>query len=233
MQVTLNTDQNLFVIKSGNSVSCLGFEEAFNQSKELASRLLARGINVIAPLLSEKGTLQQYTHYQELLKSYHLIKDNKTWFDSSTPAKARKALESLRLSGNKARVFIGDTETGRDWLEEFDTIGRVARSSGAMKTPLLISEKEYGGPALLTSCVLRIIDLDTKEELYRHPKYFVPKMEFTEAASYDKAIGYTHSVLVENERGDMELRSNFKSIGQAAHWLAFMQGTSHDFESEI
>lgn len=241
MNIALNQAQKQFVISTGNSVSCLGFDVVYEQALELTRRIkavsdktrMAKGmdslLNLVAPQKEQIGTLEQYQQYRALLAGYSKLEDNKTWFDARTPKKVQTALEEARKSGDRLRIFSGNPDTGRDWMEEFDTIGTIGRSMGPMKSPLLIAEGEYGGPALLTHCILRIVNLSTGEELYRHPKYHTPKMELTEAASYDKVEGYTHCVKVEGKDGVMETHANFKSQAEAAHWLAFMSGQSHDY----
>ncbi|KVP75578.1 hypothetical protein WJ96_07670 [Burkholderia ubonensis] len=241
MNIALNNEQQLFVISSGNSVSCLGFQVVFEQAREFARRLqavsektlLAKGMaslrELVAPSTDEIGTLKQYTQYRALLAGYSKLEDNATWFDARTPRTVQRVLEEARKSGDRMRVFQGDTKTGRDWMEEYDTIGRIGRSTGTMKSPLLVPEGDFGGPALLTHCILRVINLTTGKEVYRHRKYFTPKMELSEAASYARAEGYTNCVKVESKDGVMETHANFKSQESAIHWMAFMNGVSHDY----
>ncbi len=231
MNITLNQDQQLFVIASGNSVSCMGFRVVYEQARELVRRLAKVGRVIFELKESEVGTLDQYTQYQTLMSEYGRIGDNKTWFDARTPLKVQAALETARKNGLLVRVFTGDAETGRDWMEEFDTIGRVGRSMGPMKTPLLVPENDCGGPALLTNCIVRLVDVQSGQELYRHAQYHVPKMELVECPSYEAASGYTHSVKVQSKEGEMDVHANFKSQAEAAHWLAYMNGVSHDYHS--
>jgi hypothetical protein len=239
MEIALNTEQQQFVISTGNSVSCLGFQVVYEQACELARRiksvsdktLLAKGmaslLELVSPRKEQIGTLEQYGQYRALMAGYSKLDDNATWFDARTPKKVQRVLESARKSGDRIRVFCGDTKTGRDWMEEYDTVGRVGRSMGPMKSPLLIADGECGGPALLTHCIVRIINVTTGEECYRHKKYHCPKMELHEAADYDKAQGYTHTVKVEKD-GVMEAYANFKYQADAAVFLAFMNGYLHE-----
>lgn len=229
MEITLNTEQQLFVISSGNSCSCLGFKVVYEQACELARRLGKAGKALLQPEESDIGTMSQYEQYRSMLSDYCRINDNKTWFDGRTPAKVQKVLDNYRKSGEKVRIFYGDLVTGRDWMDEYDMIGRVGRSMGPMKSPLLIAPGECGGPAMLTSCIVRIIDIESGIEVYRHASYHTPKMALVPAADYDQVAGYSHSVQVESKTGHMETHANFKSQGEAAHWLAFMAGESHDY----
>ena len=241
MNIALNNEQKLFVISSGNSVSCLGFQVVYEQCRELARRikavsektLLAKGmaslLEMVSPRKEQIGTLEQYSQYRALMAGYTKLGDNATWFDARTPKKVQRALEDARKSGDCMRVFLGDAKTGRDGMDEYDTIGRVGRSMGPMKSPLLVPEGDSGGPALLTDCIVRLVNVTTGKEIYRHAKYHTPKMEMVEAASYDKVEGYTHCIKVESKEGVMETHANFKSQAEAAHWMAFMNGVSHDY----
>jgi len=240
MNIALNTEQQHFVVSTGNSVSCLGFRMVYEQALELArrfravsekTRLAALGetlLNLVAPREDQIGTLEQYAQYQVLMAGYTKLNDNATWFDARTPVKVQRILEAARRSEDTFRVFIGDTGSGLDWMDPYDTVGRVHRSNDPMKVPLLVPAGQCGGPALLTHCIVRIINVTKGEELYRHPTYHLPKLELQEAASYDKADGYTHCVKVEKD-GEMDTLKLFESKGKAAHWLAFMNGDSHDF----
>lgn len=240
MQVTPNNDQKLFVIGTSGGYSCLGFDVVFNYVSELVARISKAGriLPVSAPMVDEIGTLKQYQDYQELMAVYRTIDDNETWFDASTPAPVRKVLERCRMNGKMVRVFHGDRVTGRDWMDEFDTVGRIGRSMGPMKVPLLVPQGENGGGALLSSCIVRIIDVDSNTELYRHPTYHCPELEIraiTDDFYMDlkgkKVIlaqqGYTHSVWGRDKDGKEVQHANFKSLGRAAKYVAFMTGEIH------
>jgi hypothetical protein len=241
MNITLNNEQQLFVISTGNSVSCLGFDVVYQQARELCRRLKAAAartklavgmdslVDLVAPTEDEIGTLEQFQQHRLLMAGYTKLDDIATWYDARTPAGVQSALEAARRSNDVMRVFTGDTVTGRDWMEEYDTIGRIGRSGGAMKVPLLVPKGDNGGPALLTHCIVRIINVTKGKEVYKHPTYHAPKMELVEAASYDKAEGYTHCVKMQNKDGELETCANFKSNAEAGHWLAFMNGLAHDY----
>ena len=61
---------------------------------------------------------------------------NGTSYDSRTPDRLIAELETAMRHNKKVRIFLGDTETGRDWLEEYDVYGLVGRSGGSVKVPL-------------------------------------------------------------------------------------------------
>lgn len=240
MEITLNQEQRLFVLSHGEGYSCLGFDVVFRQCRELEKRIRERGlcppgVEIVAAKESEIGTIAQYQHYQNL---WTMVGDRKigTWFDYETPAKVRRILEQYRKNDGRLRLFYGDRITGRDWMEENDVVGRIGRSCGRQQIPLLIAEGEDGGRGVLDSCIVRIVDADTREELYRHGKYHLPEMQIrstesiiaswlvTEQQKTLADLGYTHGVWVQGANSEFENRANFRSYGKAAQWVAFMSG---------
>lgn len=237
MTVSLNSDQKLFVIGNGHGYSCLGFDVVFNYVTELVTRLSKAGreLPVTSPMRDEIGTLKQYQDYQELMAVYSSLNDKETWFDASTPEPVRKVLERYRNNGETIRIFHGDRVTGRDWMDEHDTVGRVGRSMGPMKVPLLVAEGESGGGAILSSCIVRIVDVRSGREVYRHPTYHCPELEirplkdeFYLDLKGNKVVltqqGYTHAVWGRDKDGKDVQHANFKSMGKAARYVAFMYG---------
>lgn len=237
MEVTLNQQERQFVIKTGNSVSCMGFDVVYAQACELYLRLqkavrkakmATPGVmHLVRPRKSQVGSDAQYTLYRAMLAGYAKLNDNSTWFDGRTPKKVQQVLESARKSGAKIRIFYGDSDTGCDWLEELDTVGQVSRSSGSMKVPLLVAPGSYGGLAVLTHCIVRIIDVNSGAEIYRHPLYRQPELSINVAASFLQEEGYSHSVKKVCTDGELQTMASFNSYGQAAHWVAFLAGEVH------
>lgn len=226
--ITLNQDQRLFVVPAGEGFTCLGFDVVFGHCKELARRIKKLGLlkpgAELAPVLeSEIGTPEQYQQYRNLLA---IVGDRKigTWFSFETPTAIRTILEQYRKNGGRLRVFYGDRNTGRCWMEENDMVGRVSRSTGRMQIPILIADDDFGGPGLLDSCIVRIMDADTRAELYRLKSYHLPEMEIHQASPDLVRKGYSHGVWVKSKEGAFENHANFRSYGKAAQWVAFMSG---------
>jgi hypothetical protein len=230
--ITLDNEQRRFVVANGGGVSCLGFDVVFAQASELAKRLASRGLQVTAPEKADIGTLGQYRAYQALFAQYRQVHDITTWFDGRTPPAVRAGLEQLRKSRHRARVFYGDTRTGRAWLEENDVIGRIGRSAGPMKVPLLVAKGEEGGMAVLTHCIVRLVDITTGKDLFRHRDFHLGKLVLVDAADYDKPLGYTCAVKSMDEKGELELVANFTTEQEAHRWLAFMAGEIHDLGAQ-
>lgn len=218
MEVTLKND--MFVISGNGGYSCLGFDVLFGRLTELSKRLVSAGMACAAPSRKEKGTLKQYQAYQVAMQLYETLNDKKTWFDSDTPYKVRTLLERYRRSGKELRIFYGDRQTGRDWLEEFDTVGTIGRSTGAMKVPLLMID-EYGGTAISTNSIVRLMDVESGEELYRCKNYHQPSLTVGDADCVDDQ--YNYGVWAELD-GVKTIISNHKSLPNAVLCASFLRG---------
>ena len=142
---------------------------------------------------------------------------HKTYFDPGTDSKAAKVLESCRTHGRKIRLILGDTSTGEPWLEEHDVIGRIGRSTGSLKVPLLIEAGECGGTAILCACLLAIIDWGSGDFLYRHAAYREADLSIQPSGNADRPWNVLR-------RG--EVVASFGDIGQAGAYLAFMRGAT-------
>jgi len=104
-------------------------------------------------------------------QQYHVV--NGTYYHASTRPEVVRVLESVRLSGRRIRISLGDLATGRDWHEEHGVEGYVGRSVGPVKVPLLIhNRRSLGGPAMLDRCIIRIKRTGQGGRvLYEHPDY--------------------------------------------------------------
>lgn len=211
MNVVVNHQQELFVVPAAHGVSTLGFEYVFGQLKQLVARLNLP----ITVREDEKGTIGQYADYQRAIGEARKANLKETWFHLNTPVEVRRILERYRKSGSPIRIFYGDTETGRDWLEENDVVGIVARSCGIFKVPILLARGESWGNGILDHCIVRLMDTASRKVLWTHPKYQAPVMQI----ATERQGSYTHAVFVSGE-----LTARFLSYAKAAQWVAFMAG---------
>lgn len=99
-----------------------------------------------------------------------------THYHPETPDALIRLLEQLRESRRLVVLRYGDVKTGRDWLEENDVVGRIGRSTGICKIPLIVPPRSLGGPGMLEHCIVRILTNSGKRELYRLPNYHHPKL---------------------------------------------------------
>ncbi|MDK2126768.1 hypothetical protein [Parachitinimonas caeni] len=212
MNATINNEQQLYVYQHVEGYSCWGFAPAFSETTALAQRLQREDL---LPDLGEFGQLSVLDKHQSLIRLAAGV-DLGTWFDPKTPTAVRKILEQLRKSGERVRLFLGDTDSGLSWLDEFDVIGRIGRSCGTLKVPLLIGdESDAGGHAILDACLIRIQRLSDGEDLYRHEYFHLPDMNLTTDSNHP----YPYVILVEGET-----HARFARQAQACHWMAFMAG---------
>jgi hypothetical protein len=218
-QITLNTDQRIYVIPSGNGYSCFGFDNCLAHAQQLATLLGDE-----QPDPNSIGTLKLYEDYRRLCSRYAAANDinRHTYFDPGTPDPVKAVLEKARLTQKRIRIFLGDAMTGRSWLEEHDTIGRVGRSTGPQRVPLLIvKDSNMGGGAILTACIIAI--RDKKHWLWKHDKFYVPQLEIRECPADLRVKGYTCGVWVDNIN-----HANFKTENAANRWAAFIRGERFD-----
>ena len=149
-------------------------------------------------------TIQQFNG-----KSYQVI--DGTSYHRSTSPEVIKVLEKFRHNRQTITVKLGDTITGRDWMEENDTTGIIGRSTGTIKIPLLIPDGECGGPGLMEHCIVKIV-VDGKT-LYQHPKYNRPDVSVQPSDMPEYvASGYVGGIL----------HARFKTANEASQWLATM-----------
>jgi hypothetical protein len=211
--VTLNPEQQLYVVAFDGGVSCLGFDNARAHANQIAAKL---GRPALAFSASDHAAVTGYAKYLQATQAWgKSARSRQIYFDPGTAPEVARMLESCRKAGNKLRLVLGDTTTGESWLDEFDVVGTIGRSTGSLKVPLLIEDGEDGGGAILTACVLCIIDWRSGRTRYRHPAYQAPALGIkpTDDAAHPWAV-LLH---------DKEI-ARFKDIGKAGVYLAFMRG---------
>lgn len=144
-------------------------------------------------------------------KRYKIV--NGIAFDERTDNRICGVLADAWASETRLRVYYGDTETGECWMDELDTIGRIGRSMGTYKIPLLIkTRRSIAGGAILDHCVIRIDDVTTGRMLYQHPKFHFKEVEVRGTQVY---VGG-------------ELYANTKTEGSAKRLADFLLGKRHN-----
>lgn len=142
----------------------------------------------------------------------NLIEFNGLWFYEGTTKEVMNVVSNNQGRYRRFRFWYGDKETGKSWNEENDVCGYVGRSTGTKKIPLLINNcNSYGGGALMTDSIIKIVDTRTKRVLYQHESFNQP--EFI-VRSYDCAV------LAEN---DLHAQG-FKNEKQAQRYADFVNG---------
>lgn len=227
--ITANAQTRLYTISTGGGYSCFGFDNARDHAEQIAKRL---GRPELALQAGEYGTVAGYERYRAAVAAWGASKaSSETYFDPGTPQAVQRVLESARRSGEPLRLFFGDPDTGEDECQEHDVIGRIGRSGGTLKVPLLIDDGQDGGMAILTRWVVRMLRVSDGKELYRHPGYIEPSFRFGEAVNAAVAVYRTDRKAGAAGKGidgkaaiDGELVAQFRSFSEACAWVGFMSG---------
>lgn len=150
------------------------------------------------------------------MKTYKHI--NGTSYHNETPDEVIRVLESARQNRTRLHISLGDTASGRDWLEEFESHGYVGRSMGLVKVPLLVANtRSLGGGSILAHCIVRIRESAGGRVLYQHPDYHHGRLEIrqkTEPVTLPDGRTLTVDVLCHGE-----LHASFESIEKARRWV--------------
>lgn len=220
MNVTINEQQRVFVRQLADGYSTLGFDHAWDVATAVSQRL---NRPELAPLPDTIGTLAGYAKYQAAIAAWGASQLAKTtWFDPGTDDKVAKILERYRASGNLLRLFYGDPATGRDWMAESDVVGTIGRSGGLMRVPLLVAPSECSGPAILTACIVRMLDGVSGRELYRVDKYVVPAL--TSQPVTDEAMRRKGLVFAVVDQSTGTCSARFRRQYDAIEYIAFVTG---------
>lgn len=101
-------------------------------------------------------------------KKYYVV--DGTSFAEGTPVNVAKLLAEAIRKCSRVRVFYGDRKTGKDWHDVYDAVGRVGRSTGPIKIPLLIkTRRSIGGGAIMTDAIVRL-QIDGRD-VWKAPRY--------------------------------------------------------------
>jgi len=99
------------------------------------------------------------------------------FFPENTPERVKSVLTTAREMRQRIRIYYGDIATGRSWNEESDIIGKVGRSTGSIKIPILLQKSNStGGGEIMSNSIVRIDSTDGYK-LYQHPTFSQSKFE--------------------------------------------------------
>ena len=215
--ITLDPQHGHYVLQHSSGVSCFGYDNARNHTNQIARRLNRDDLRFDD---ADHGTEGGYRKYMQAVSAWsNSPLHERTYFDPGTHPRAARALEAFRRAGTMCRLILGDTATGESWFDEHDVVGHIGRSCGALKVPLLVPPGEDGGPAILTACLLVLIDWQSGQALYRHPLYSELELGLFPDADADAV----HRWCVRHR--DQTL-ARFDDLTKAAAYLAFMRGAS-------
>lgn len=82
---------------------------------------------------------------------------NGIFFDPATPDDLVRLLEGWYRSNARLTFDFGDTDTGESWGDTYDVSGYIGRTTGTIKSPILVNNKRsMGGPILSTNRILTV-----------------------------------------------------------------------------
>ena len=121
----------------------------------------------------------------------------------------------------RVRIWYGDRDSGRSWNEDYAVVGRIGKTTGVIKIPILVyNSRSDGGPAISVGSIIRIDDIEDKRTLWKVPNFHVEPMEIkTTDNKY-----YPYSVMQHKDDGTIQNIANFKKEEQAKRWIDFMLG---------
>lgn len=145
---------------------------------------------------------------------------NGTSYHDETPDAVIRILENARVNRTRLHISLGDTDSGKDWLEEFETHGYVGRSIGPVKVPLLIANRRsLGGGAILDHCIVRIrLTTGRQTVLWQHPKYHHGELEIRRKAE-PVTLPDGRTLTVDVLR-DGTTHASFVSLESARSWIS-------------
>lgn len=144
--------------------------------------------------------------------------ENGTSYHDDTPLQVIKVLESARRDRTRLHISLGDTGSGRDWLEEFETHGYISRSMGLTKVPLILANRRsMGGGAILDHCIVRIRHSAGGRVLYQHPTYHHGEIEVRQKAE-PVVLGDRRTLSVDVMR-DGEVQAAFETQSKALRYI--------------
>lgn len=142
-----------------------------------------------------------------------LVEYNGMYFDKRAPLTVKDIIvRHLEFRGKRLRFWYGDSKTGESWDEENDVTGYIGKSTGTKPIPLLIQRRNsMGGGALMTGCIVKIVDTKTHDVLYKHPTFNQPTFSLKNADVFD---------VVRNEKQ----HARFGNKKSAQRYVDFMNG---------
>ena len=142
------------------------------------------------------------------------------YFNDETSDKVKQCLEHCYNSKLRLRIWYGDTKTGVSWMDEYDTIGTIGRSTGKQKIPLLVkNSRSSGGGGILCHCIIRIDVINSRRTIYKHPLFNVPTLGVYPNLDEDTKTKYPFIVLKYGT-----IQAKFKSRESAYNYVYFMTG---------
>ena len=99
------------------------------------------------------------------MEKYKIV--NGTFYHKDTNDEVIRILEICRRNNTRIVLDYGDIDTGKSWGEIHDITGRVSRSTGEIKIPILVhNSRSWGGGAINDKHIISIKTSLGKVPLY-------------------------------------------------------------------
>ena len=144
-------------------------------------------------------------------------------FNEKTCDKVKNVLTECYNNQCRIRIWYGDIDTGVSWLDEYDVVGTIGRSTGQQKIPLLIkNSRSSGGGGILCHCIVRIDNISSRRTIYKHPSFTVPLLTVAANNDNDTKNKYPFIVLKYGT-----IQASFKNQKSAYNYVDFMLGNRY------
>lgn len=194
------------------------FDNVYNDLHFIAARLAVFKVDIGPVRRDQIGTVEQYKQYQLAINSIG-NHDIGGMYSSETPMVVQKILDHYMSvdTCSQLRVFYGDMKTGRDYVDDIDVIGRIGSIGAPLKFPTLILRD--GSMTLLGPNIVRLMEVDSYTDLYRHENYHQPSVRIVSVVG---AFKFECGITVNGVKS----HKTFKSYSKAANYVAFLDGES-------
>ena len=119
----------------------------------------------------------------------------------------------------RVRLWYGDRKSGESYFEAFETTGRIGRSYGDFKIPLVIpNSRSWGGGALSIGSLIRVDDIKARKTLWKVPNYY-DKLELFHVKG---------NKLPWQVCGRSTTLACFETEEKARRWIDFQQGRRYN-----
>jgi hypothetical protein len=175
--LTVDSRQRVFIDRHAGSLEAVSFTDVFDITNALAGRLKVPAMAIASTAI---GSVESYRRYRLLLaKAARELPRDETWFHPRTSRDVRQALEEARIARHRVRLYYGDAVTGLDAMELADTVGYVGRGGGVLQHPVLLAHPaDRFGVRVHDPAVVRIALLDHCVDVWCHPQYHLPHLDF-------------------------------------------------------
>lgn len=178
-------------------------------------------------ILAAKSLNDLHHIHNDVFIKYEAANIKGTLHHFLTPPRLRVLIDQLIDSHDRIRIFLGDPYTGVDWMEEYNLIGTLSRSTGVLKIPYLIGENENESRSLDEGDLVKIIH-ETGKVLWKAWYYIEPVLRIIEEP---KGVNNTEYWTVINIKdGNTIVRqATFTSYGKAASYIAHITGELFEY----